>query len=740
MRQGLRVTAWVGTGTCALLLLAQPVSVQAQFTFNITIIFAMLAVWAVGHGRAARQLFLALGSFVVIRYMYWRLTSTLPSPSDPIGFALGVVLLGAELYCVLILVISLIINADPLERPPVPQDEDEDLPHVDVFVPSYNEDETILATTLAAALSMDYPADKLTVWLLDDGGTEQKCHDADPRKAAAARERRATLQALCDDLGARYLTRARNEHAKAGNLNNGLQYSTGEIVVVFDADHAPFRRFLRETVGHFARDRRLFLVQTPHVFLNPDPIERNLRTWTMMPSENEMFYSVTQCGLDKWNGSFFCGSAALLRRTALDVAGGFAGITITEDCETALELHSRGWTSVYVDRPLIAGLQPETFGSFIGQRSRWLQGMFQILLLKNPGLKRGLRPIQRLAYLSSMAFWAFPLPRLVFMFAPLSHIFFDVKIFVSNVNEALAYTTAYVVVNLMLQNYLYGRVRWPWMAEIYEYVQGVYLAKALVSVIARPHKPTFNVTSKGLTLDNDHLSELAWPYFAIWGLLLGGSLMAAWRYAFEPGVSNLMLVVGLWNTLNLLVAGAGLGTVAERAQRERHPSLPIDRRGTLSNGARHHAVRIVSVSGGGCKVLPAEGLFLPHFEPGTLLDLSIEPVGTQVTMETLPLVTGALEPGGGGLVCSFSSLAPADYFVLADLMYGDSDAMRRFLLSRRKHKSIFSGSLQLLIWGVTEPVRAFRYLFAGARSMKPAGGEAEWLAGTSPKPATVKAA
>ena len=60
-----------------------------------------------------------------------------------------------------------------------------------------------------------------------------------------------------------------------------------------------------------------------------------------MPSENEMFYSVTQRGLDKWDGSFFCGSAALLRREALDVAGGFSGITITEDCETAFELHAK---------------------------------------------------------------------------------------------------------------------------------------------------------------------------------------------------------------------------------------------------------------------------------------------------------------------------------------------------------------------------------------------------------------
>ncbi len=128
-------------------------------------------------------------------------------------------------------------------------------------------------------------------------------------------------------------------------------------------------------------------MQTPHVFLNRDPIERNLRTFDRMPSENEMFYSVTQRGLDKWNGSFFCGSAAVLRRAALDETNGFSGITVTEDCETAFELHRTGWTSVYVDKPLTAGLQPETFESFIGQRSRWCQGMFQLFLMKNPLLK-----------------------------------------------------------------------------------------------------------------------------------------------------------------------------------------------------------------------------------------------------------------------------------------------------------------------------------------------------------------
>ena len=710
----LRFWLWAACGAIALLLLTQPISVDAQLSLSLTVIVGMIVTWKFGRGAIGRQIFLALASMVVVRYIFWRSTSTLPPLSDPLDFGLGVVLFLAEIYCVLILTISLVINVDPLKRPPLPREDDGKLPTVDVFIPSYNEDETILATTIAAARSMDYPADKMTIWLLDDGGTDQKRNDSNPAKAAVAKDRHRDLQALCAQMGAKYLTRAKNEHAKAGNMNNGLKISTGELIVVFDADHAPFRNFLRETVGHFGIDPKLFLVQTPHIFLNPDPIEKNLKTFDRMPSENEMFYSMTQRGLDKWDASFFCGSAAVLRRKALETTGGFSGITITEDCETAFELHGNGWHSVFVDKPLIAGLQPETFTSFIGQRSRWCQGMFQILMLKNPALKRGLSLTQRVSYLSSMTFWFFPLPRLVFMFAPLLYIFLDLKIFVSNIQETVAYTGMYIIVNLMLQNYLYGRVRWPWISELYEYVQGVFLAKAIFSVVLSPRKPTFNVTAKGLTLDKNHLSELSWPFFAIWGLLFVAGLTAFLRYAFEPGINNLMLVVGLWNTFNLMIAGTALGAVAERAQLDRSPRLPIDRAGVLTIDGVGVPVTVFSVSAVGCGLrIAGEASGMNLVKDVTLGHLSITPIGALVSDETLTLLIKRFDATSNGLDigAEFFEMRPRQHFVLADLMYGDGEALCRFLDRRRKHQSILAGSRQFLWWGVTEPVRAFKYLW-----------------------------
>lgn len=719
---------WLGLGALMTILMMQPVNVGAQGILSLAVIGAMGIVMRLGKKDWARYAFLSLASIVILRYLSWRLTSTLPAMSDPVGLGIGVIVLGAEIFCALVLAISLVINADPLRRPALPRDPDSSLPTVDVFVPSYNEDEDILAMTVSAALNMDYPAEKRTVWLLDDGGTDQKCNDKDAVKAAAARRRRASLQRLCRDLGAVYLTRSRNEHAKAGNLNNGLQHSTGEIVVVFDADHAPFRQFLRETVGHFARDPKLFLVQTPHIFLNPDPIEKNLRTFERMPSENEMFYGVTQRGLDKWNGSFFCGSAALLRRKALETTGGFSGITITEDCETAFELHAQGWTSLYVEKPLIAGLQPETFASFIGQRSRWCQGMFQILILKNPALRRGLNPIQRVAYLSSMMFWFFPIPRLIFMVAPLLYIFLDVRIFVSSVDETIAYTLSYVIVNTMMQSYLYGHVRWPWMSELYEYVQGMFLAKAIVSVAASPRKPTFNVTAKGLSLDNDHLSELAWPFFAMFALLLAGIGTAAWRYMYEPGVTALMLVVGIWTAFNLMIAGAALGAVAERKQVDRHPRLAIARKGTLTIGDRVLPVSIDNVSAGGCALKMDGTPAALALEPGvTRARLSVEPSEGVAAGPDLDLLITHVSGDGEGLRCGccFTGLTTASYPVVADLMYGDAGAIGRFIARRRTPIGVWRGTLQFLSWGVREPFRAGSYLFLKVPDAAPVAEQAD---------------
>lgn len=728
MVAALRWLTWAVLGGLSFLFLTLPVGVPIQLVLGLGVIISMVVVWLFMTGFMSRQIFLALGTLLVIRYAFWRITSTLPPTADVMGFSAGLLLMLGELYCVFFLGMTLLINADPLKRQRARRPPDAELPSVDVFVPSYNEAPSMLALTLSAARGMDYPPEKLNVWLLDDGATDQKCGDRDPETALAARQRRATLQALCAEIGVRYLTRERNERAKAGNMNNGLQHSSGELMLVLDADHVPFREFLRETVGFFSDDPKLFLVQTPHVFLNADPVEKNLGTFNRMPSENEMFYSVTQRGLDKWNAAFFCGSAAVLRREALESAGGFHGVTITEDCETAFELHSRGWHSVYVDKPMVAGLQPETFASFIGQRTRWCQGMFQILILKNPVFQRGLTFMQRVSYLSSMSFWFFPVPRLIFLFIPLLYIFFDLRIFVATVDESIAFTFTYMIASLMLQNYLYGRVRWPWVSEVYETLQGMFLIRAIGAVALNPRKPSFNVTAKNDVMEDDRLSELAWPFFVLFGVLALAMVVVIYRFFTEPGVSAAMIIVGLWNTLNLMIAGACLGAVAERRTPTRQPSLNVERRGVLMLDGQKVPVMIDNVSSADCVVrLMAEA---PRDLPagdiaGRLL---IQPVGPLPARDSLPVTFSrrVREDAQGGFMVTFGALEPRHYAVLADLMYGQSEALSRWLESRRTHMDILRGTALMMKWGIVGPWRALNYALK-PRQQRPADavGEAQ---------------
>ncbi len=696
--------AWAFAGLLFLALACEPVGIQAQFVLGAGTILAMTLIRLLRLDGAWRKVFLALGTGIVLRYLYWRTTSTLPPMSDTLSFACGLTLYCAEIYSIAMLFVSLFVIADPLDRPAAPRLAESDLPTVDIFVPSYNEDPDLLAVTLAAATALHYPVGRLSVHLLDDGGTDAKCTQENQAAASAARRRRAELTQLSADLGVIYHTRAKNLHAKAGNMNSALADTDGELIVVFDADHVPMPDFLQETVGHFRRDPRLFLCQTPHFFSNPDPIEKNLATFENMPSENEMFYGVIQRGLDKWNAAFFCGSAAVLRRAALEEVGGFSGISITEDCETALDLHSRGWNSLYVDKPMISGLQPETFASFIGQRSRWCRGMFQIFLLKNPMFKSGLSLAQRICYLSNMSYWFFPLFRLPFLIAPFLYIWFSLQIYIANLHEFISYTMIYMTVNVMMQNTMYGKVRWPFVSELYEFTQSIYLSRGLISVVMNPRKPTFNVTDKGQSLEKDFLSELALPYFVIYGLILVSQIYAGWRFFTEPDGGDLLLVVSLWNFLNLLLAGAGLGVVSER----RVVAKPLGRAAELAIGTTIVPVKVDAITVRGCTLSVEPGAIPARLNKGTVGILAVPPRAGHPA-QTLPVALAGLS-GEDVATFTFPHLKAEHYRLIAATLHSGSEALDSFRSKRRNHKSILGGIADFTRWGLVEPIRGFAYL------------------------------
>ena len=163
---------------------------------------------------------------------------------------------------------------------------------VDVFITTYNEPVEMVTATAVAARSIRWPHH---TWVLDDGDRPEM------RDAAEA-------------VGVGYLTRSsdwqgKSRHAKAGNLNNALFRTTGEFLLILDADQIPAPEILERTLGWFT-DPKVALVQTPQWFSNvtdADPLG----------SQAPLFYGPVQQGKDGWNAAFFCGSNAVLRREAL---------------------------------------------------------------------------------------------------------------------------------------------------------------------------------------------------------------------------------------------------------------------------------------------------------------------------------------------------------------------------------------------------------------------------------------
>ncbi|MEA3455034.1 MAG: UDP-forming cellulose synthase catalytic subunit [Campylobacterota bacterium] len=565
------------------ILISSQYKISIQFTIGYGAVLFMFIIFQFKHLNPYITLFAKiLGIVVVLRYLYWRTFSSLTYEGffDFIG---SLLLYSAEVFAIIIYLMGIFTSLSLLKRKPVDLSayDIEEYPTVDVLIPTYNEPEKMIQDTVLASLDFYYPDHKFNVYVLDDGGTDQKCNDKDPAKAKEAKERRENLQEFCAEVGATYLTRERNEDAKAGNLNSALAHISGDLILILDTDHIPARQFLQRTVGWFLKDEKMFLVQTPHAFYNADPIERNLRTTGITLGENDMFYKYIQNGHDFWESAFFCGSAAVLKRQYIDELGGIAGETITEDAETAIKLHDRGYRSAYIDEPMVRGLQAESFDALVLQRVRWTQGMVQIFLLKNPFLSKKLKWFQKISYTSASFFWFFAYSRIIFFIAPLFYLFFGLKVYNANGIEVLAYVVPHMIMAISMSYFLYAKVRNPFFSELYETVLSFFTLPAIISTLWNPRNPTFKVTPKGHNMTEEHVSELGVVFVVVFVFVILGFVAAAFRLIYYPSSYEVILATVVWNVLNLVLIVAAIGVTSEKKESRKNIRIPLDREVTV---------------------------------------------------------------------------------------------------------------------------------------------------------------
>lgn len=576
---------------------------QKQMLLGAVSILLGLLVNRSSKSRVVTLALMLVSMTATLRYGWWRVTLLIEFFTDASNHRLGfdtvfmLILISAEAYTIVIMVLGYMQTAWPLKRRPIllPADEAE-WPHVDVLIPTYNEPLSLVRYTALAALHIDYPPEKLHVYILDDGTREE-------------------FREFAEAAGVGYITREKHNHAKAGNINHALTKMDSPFVTIFDCDHVPTRSFLQMTLGWMLADAKLAMLQTPHHFYSPDPFERNLLRYKTIPNEGALFYGIVQDGNDFWNATFFCGSCALIRRSALDEVGGIAVETVTEDAHTSLRMQKRGYNTAYINIPQAAGLATETLAAHVGQRIRWARGMIQILRTDNPLLARGMKFSQRLCYLNAMLHFLYAVPRLVFLCAPLVYMLLGRTIIPGYWVAILAYSLPHLILASLTNSRVQGYHRHSFWNEIYEAVLAPYILAPTLLALINPKLGKFNVTDKGSTLSDTRFdSRIATPTGWLLFLNFLGLAVAPYRLlVVDPQHPGTVIMNLVWILFNMVILGVAAAVANEQKQRRNavriDANIPV--RLSLPDGREFATMTTnMSVSGAALRLPPGERLIV----------------------------------------------------------------------------------------------------------------------------------
>lgn len=279
---------------------------------------------------------------------------------------------------------------------------------VDIYLPVCNEPISVILNTWGHVKQLASGHDNISVYVLDDG----KC---DKLKQAA------------ENLKFSYIRRETNELKKAGNLRNAFKQTSGEFILILDADFAPSPGMLAEMLPYMFENPMCGIVQSPQFFTVSDH-----ETWIGRGASavQELFYRLIQVSRDTFNGAICVGSNALYRRTALEPHGGTAAIGYSEDARTGFRLKCDGYRLNYLPINLAKGLCPDDLKSFFVQQMRWSMGSISLFFSREFWVNN-LSTMQIICYLTGIFYYISTGLSVLFMPLPslLMLIFYPEKIF-----------------------------------------------------------------------------------------------------------------------------------------------------------------------------------------------------------------------------------------------------------------------------------------------------------------------
>jgi cellulose synthase/poly-beta-1,6-N-acetylglucosamine synthase-like glycosyltransferase len=236
------------------------------------------------------------------------------------------------------------------------------LPRITIQLPLYNE--MYVAERLIKAVSeIDYPREVLEIQVLDDSTDET-------RQIAS----RAVKRCFEQGFDITYRHRDNRIGFKAGALEQGLKSSTGDLVLIFDADFVPRPDCIRRMVDYFT-DERVGLVQMRWSHINQDYSLLTKVQAIMLDGH----FVIEQTARNRCGGFFnFNGTAGMWRRQAIEWSGGWQHDTLAEDTDLSYRAQLMGWRFVYLLDDDVPSELPVELNAFKSQQKRWAKGLVQV--------------------------------------------------------------------------------------------------------------------------------------------------------------------------------------------------------------------------------------------------------------------------------------------------------------------------------------------------------------------------
>jgi len=235
-------------------------------------------------------------------------------------------------------------------------------PMVSIHVPAYREPPEMLRQTLLSVAQLDYPRFECVVAINNT---------PDPAFWQP-------IEQLCRELGPhfKFLNLQDWPGFKAGALREAMRQTApeAEIVAVLDADYTVDRDWLKDLVPCFA-DPEVGIVQAPQDHRDGERSAFH----GVLNAEYAGFFDIGMVQRNEADAIVVHGTMCLMRRTAMEAAGGWSSDTITEDSDLGLSIMELGWRAHYTRRRYGHGLLPDTYAAFQKQRHRWAYGGLQIL-------------------------------------------------------------------------------------------------------------------------------------------------------------------------------------------------------------------------------------------------------------------------------------------------------------------------------------------------------------------------